>query len=136
MYTLKQMSSVCLIKTIWSPQATRTEICDFLPCKYLNKDSKKIAEPFFQLPFNGLFIKGRMNFHILLQNPAWEQPLLPRSGLYIHGNIILNLSTSAWSLNLIVTPTVRLFIKSFIAVPAEKILPHPHQQRCHFNFRQ
>ena len=36
MYKLEQMLSVCLIKTIWSPQGTWSEIRDFFPCKYLN----------------------------------------------------------------------------------------------------
>ena len=41
------MSSVWLLKTIWSPQATLDWNLKFFPCKYLNKDNKKgLAKPF------------------------------------------------------------------------------------------
>ena len=61
MHKLKQKSSVWLIKKIWSPQATWTEICDFF---------LQVSEQISGLSgsiFKGLFIKGRINFHILLQ---------------------------------------------------------------------
>ena len=76
MWKLKQMSSVWLINTIWSPQATWTEICDYLSANIWAKTVKKeAADPSFlfsvlKFPFKGLFIKGRINFHILLQNPG------------------------------------------------------------------
>ena len=76
------MLTVWLTKTVWSPQAIWTEISHFFPWKYLNKDSKKgVAEPFFQFPvlkypFKGLFRKGRINFHILLQNPGSNSEIL------------------------------------------------------------
>ena len=82
MYKLKQMSSVCLIKTIWSPQVTWTEICDFSSCKYLNKDSKKRSSRalfnfrFQSTIYKGLFIKGQINFHISLQNPEGNSKTL------------------------------------------------------------
>ena len=50
MFKVKHMSLVWLMKIVWSPQATWTEICDFFTCKYLNTDIKKgeAAELFFK----------------------------------------------------------------------------------------
>ena len=82
MYKLNQKSSVWLIKTIWSPQATWTQICDFFPAKIWTRQKQEVAEPFFSkfrfqsTLFKELLIKGQINFHILLQNPGSNSKIL------------------------------------------------------------
>ena len=73
-------------------------LLDLFPCKYLNKDSKEgVAEPFLKFsvlkyPFKGLFIKGRINFHILPQNPGNNSNIL--EALQNHGSNSKTLSAA------------------------------------------
>ena len=70
--------SFAISKTVWSPQASLTNVCDFFSRRCLNKGIKKgVAEPFFQLsvlkyPFFRTFHKLSDTFPHFAQK-SWEQ---------------------------------------------------------------